>query len=644
MLVKRTVPTINDEAIINVLTSHSTHEKQLLKSSYRGSRFALSSFKYKKGIGNAMLYAPFTVGHEISEVVPNSFIIGSVIQELARCPFYYRVRKKRTHSENSLSTLINQMKDSDQPHTIIQIGNPSEQQSHRIVISIEGHNSSKLVPFQQLIEAIWIQNGLNPIVNIQSLDQPRENNVVTIKVHIPENFHNTHYEEKSFYNLLKAFIALTLVSQQSDVFMNGPMTKVNVSTDTRLKGIFPHHRVDLHPKQMQKLGLAENDYVTVWNPLNGKCRRCVVQANDQFTLEDDIQIGLSTKNKLEVTANNVAKLLIQKYPCASFNKIGVMNVNAIKNGNIIVSKNIYDALDQQCTMFEMVNTVTGASFDIHRSNITYNATLDDETVKLNFLQRQFIDYELPPDILSDYYYQKFYTHPKADEQVHEVLKHYENGEAMPFFPYIERQVFKASLQKVGYVDAKLYPLHDYSKKTENRSIFKRINNEIAEKMIRQATLQLKVIRPYSTDEANNIVRVSPHSLKLLGLEETDTIILKNRATEVKVRVLAMDSVDLVRETSIIPSESSMNVSIGIPAPIRNELGLKNVGKIIEVQRCLPYLFRKNLNLQFFSIIAAVLATMSTGLSLDYMIMILCILIPISVYISFSKVRESISND
>ncbi|WP_209121990.1 hypothetical protein [Alkalihalobacillus sp. BA299] len=644
MLEKRTFPAVNDEVIASALTIHSRYENKLMDHNYQGSRFALQPLSYKKGSGKVLIYAPYAVDHTVNEVVQNSYLIGSVVHAITNCHFYFRKRASKNHSEKWLNNHVNQLVETEQLQTIIEIGKPLEPAQQRLAITIKGNQSSNLSIYQKLIRSIWEQNDFDLHTEIHNTELVNVQKFMKITVHLPNSFNQDTNDNGSVHKLLTAFIAMTFACQQSDVFSNKPMKTVKLSTNTRLTGIFPHNRVDLHPKLIEVLGVVENEYISLWNPKNGRSRRCIVKANSRFTQLHNIQIGLSTKQKLEITNGEANTLLIQKYPCTSFRKIGLMNVNSIKEGNIIVSKDIYDSFDHHCSMFELVNTVTGASFDIQRSNITSNPNLDDGTVRLNFLQRQFIDYELPPDILSDYYYERFYNDSKADDKIHYVLKHYENGNAVPFFPYIERQALIAALQQVGYTDAKLYPLYDYSVKREKHSLIKRTKNWIAEKMIRQATLQLKVIRPYSTDEASNIVRMSSHSLKLLGLEETDTIVLKNRATEVKVRVLAMDSVDLARETNIIPSESSLNISIGIPAPIRSELGLKNVGKVIEVQRCLPYLFRKNLNLQFFSIIAAVLTTMSTGLSIGYMIMILCILIPISIYISFSKVRESISNE
>lgn len=55
------------------------------------------------------------------------------------------------------------------------------------------------------------------------------------------------------------------------------------------------------------------------------------------------------------------------------------------------------------------------------------------------------------------------------------------------------------------------------------------------------------------------------------------------------------------------SDSELNACIGILVGIRYELGMSSIDLVCAVERDMAYLFRKNINIQFFSMVASMIA-------------------------------------
>ncbi|WP_102345387.1 hypothetical protein [Bacillus sp. Marseille-P3661] len=479
-----------------------------------------------------------------------------------------------------------------------------------------------------------------PNVDCSHHDSPHQPIILNIGVH--SRLRDITNTQSLFINLLCSLAATANLLCRFDFNNEQPLHAFSISSKN-ISSIFPHHRVELAEKSLDYLNLTENDYVTIYNFKNGLSRRCMIKINNN--LEDyEIIIGKSTSSKLNIKSTKPSQLIIQKHPVVEIHHYSTQSVDILKHGKIIVSEDIYNRIDKTSHTFEIMNTVTGSSFDFSKTQLEVNKNLKAGTVQLSYLQREFLNYELPPDQLSSYYYQRFTNNSNLTETERQFLiHHYQNEKVISKLEYEDRLKMKNILKKAGYISISIYPLKEYSYEI-NKDYLERLKNVWLSKFIGDASLNLKVIRPYSTDEASNAIRMSPSALKLLGVQEADTVILRHRSKAIKARVLEMDSIDLIRETNIMTSESNMNISIGIPAHIRGKLGLKFINKVIKVERDTNYLFKKNLNLQFIPIIAVLLTAFT--LNIDPVLRtILCVgLIPLSIYLVLSKVREEISND
>lgn len=96
-----------------------------------------------------------------------------------------------------------------------------------------------------------------------------------------------------------------------------------------------------------------------------------------------------------------------------------------------------------------------------------------------------------------------------------------------------------------------------------------------------------------TDDKNNVARLSPNIMSLLGVVENDKVLIKFGTKMEKLRVLA--------------NVSLSDYQIGIPAPARKKLGMNSVNDIVSVHRDMKHTFWRNSQAQIIAILGTVLA-------------------------------------
>lgn len=96
-----------------------------------------------------------------------------------------------------------------------------------------------------------------------------------------------------------------------------------------------------------------------------------------------------------------------------------------------------------------------------------------------------------------------------------------------------------------------------------------------------------------TDDKNNVARLSPNIMSLLGVVENDKVLIKFGTKMEKLRVLAKDTLS--------------DYQIGIPAPARKKLGMNSVNDIVSVHRDMKHTFWRNSQAQIIAILGTVLA-------------------------------------
>lgn len=143
------------------------------------------------------------------------------------------------------------------------------------------------------------------------------------------------------------------------------------------------------------------------------------------------------------------------------------------------------------------------------------------------------------------------------------------------------------------------------------------------------------------DENKNIVRLSADNMKLLGIDETDQVIIHYKDKSIKAKVLEMENLEQVKETNIVTKEADIDILVGIPAHLRKELGLDNINIALRIERDTNYLFMKNLHIQFMPLIALLFTLIQTISNLTIVILAFIVFLPFVIYIIFSEQRYKV---
>lgn len=169
---------------------------------------------------------------------------------------------------------------------------------------------------------------------------------------------------------------------------------------------------------------------------------------------------------------------------------------------------------------------------------------------------------------------------------------------------------------------------------------------LAEFYIGSSGMYLRCVRPYNFDEDKGIVRLSEDTMTMLGIEETDKVIVRYGSSAVRVKAFRINTPEFMRQTTFFGPGDTMDDVIGIPAAVRNELGLPGIDQSVYVERDARYLFRKSLNLQFMPVVAllfTVVQTMSAfdTLNMGAVLAAFFISLPFVVYVVLSEKRNEI---
>ncbi|MFD3449564.1 hypothetical protein ACFDTO_33845 [Microbacteriaceae bacterium 4G12] len=171
-----------------------------------------------------------------------------------------------------------------------------------------------------------------------------------------------------------------------------------------------------------------------------------------------------------------------------------------------------------------------------------------------------------------------------------------------------------------------------------------VSDSIGEFMIGSRALKLRVGYLYPFDDSQNIARIHANTRKLLGLNETDNIVIqyKNRRVKLPLFDLYEKHLDVVIKMDEDNEFTDSHFYIGVPAEIRNKMGIPDINTVVEVRRCKSYLLKKHIN-------KLILPTLGVYFSLDklfngkglYVLLALLFISPIIIYASLSEERAKV---
>ncbi|WP_339170786.1 hypothetical protein NSQ55_01275 [Paenibacillus sp. FSL H7-0943] len=164
-------------------------------------------------------------------------------------------------------------------------------------------------------------------------------------------------------------------------------------------------------------------------------------------------------------------------------------------------------------------------------------------------------------------------------------------------------------------------------------------------------LTLRVGHPYPFDEHQNLCRIHPNVRKLLGMEETDQIVISYNSKQITIPILDIDTEHIAQSVKLHADNEQLkfidsHLFIGITALSRNELEIPSIGTSVTVKRSMYSLFLKHLNKLVLPVIALLFTIVQLYKDLNWSIaltvIISLVLLPIIIYTTLSEERAKIN--
>lgn len=429
-----------------------------------------------------------------------------------------------------------------------------------------------------------------------------------------------------------------------------------VDTASQVKDVTPHNRIELNYATMFRFGIVENERIYLMNPVSGRFCYGIVKMSDQVGT-DKICLSKRVRDDLDfapaLKSNGSPGIWLAKSIGCSIDQVTTQGWKALKNGQVTLSAEAYDSLTASgARLFQVKSLFSGWAIDVSAEKLMKGnpaSAQKGSRIQLSYAQRQLLDLHAAPLMVPHFYMQRLNDLSEIEESHKQMFaKLYERESIVLQLPYADQAVVREVAGKLHTQPVSIYPVFQ-DKRTPKQAfkvrirkwLLKNVWQPVCDWTVGAASVELRCIRPHATDESTPVIRVTPNVQKLLGIEDTDDVIVGFRNHRVKARVLTFQSLELARETNIVGSEGDLNLCIGIPSFMRSDLKMESVGYSCTLHRDTTYLFFKNLNIQLIPIIGVVLAVFQLPLSWAAKYVLISILTPVAIFFTFSQVRGKV---
>ena len=337
--------------------------------------------------------------------------------------------------------------------------------------------------------------------------------------------------------------------------------------------------------------------------------------------------------RLNLTDN--ATVNLYRLYSGTYQQIMTQRLENIRENNIVVSK--FDANGKEIDLknfshYEIYNLLSGGSIVVKTGHIIIDPDLCAGTIRLNRKQRLFLGLELPRILTEEQW--GFLEKRLTPDEMNEIISLYgAPGRAQTEdADHDVKKSCKKIIKKNLGLCTKIIPVLETVREPK-----KNIINAICDFYVGKSTISLMAKRPFENDEGLDIVRMTRSNMNLLGIDEMDKVVLQYKNKKISCRVL-----DFENENSFLKTNkpSPMELSVGIPAHIRNRLGIDDLSSAVKIDRDTVFIFKKSLNEQVVPIILTVFsAILFSDFSALAATLLSIIAIPIVVYFNLSSKRN-----
>ena len=407
--------------------------------------------------------------------------------------------------------------------------------------------------------------------------------------------------------------------------------------------------IGIESKWAHEKGLKDGQMVAMYDPEMGVVIESRVKLLSGAIEEGSVSISPSHGDYVDADPNHQVMLL----PYLSFD-ITTIKVQKFKNvgsNRVMLSPEDFELINKDYKYYQIVDNLTGCILYVNSNDFGADKTLKRQEARLSRYQRSLLRQD-PPAVLPSAFVNHLDTCLEVSTEVAEAVRSFyqEDGELKEGLSFGEMKALTRYLKQAGYMNIQITPVVDSLGSRERKeSVSKRIRNwfsgifrRISDFYLGSQSKTLRCGRPYEFDESERVVRLSPQIMTLLGVEETDQVILKYGDKTANVRAMPIDDEDQFKATNIVGNGQSINYFAGIPAGVRSELGMQNIDVSVSVKRDTRFLLAKHTNIQAAAMFGLILTIVEMGFEPLLTVVVVILLTPVVLYAILSGERKRVS--
>lgn len=431
----------------------------------------------------------------------------------------------------------------------------------------------------------------------------------------------------------------------------GALRAFDVSTKKLSIAVYNHDSAAVSPAVAQEMGWEDKSAALAMDISSGTPMPCRIRINPKTA---DGQVWLSNR-LLNQDVKPHDRVVIIPQQALRYAETPLQKLERVNSNEIVIPKEDYDQLDMRFTHFRVACPSTGCALIIGKNQLQpfEPAPTDTIGVRLSRYQRMLLRLHAPLE-LTQVWRDRVEGAEIDDATKKLIFDTYASALRDPDLDYpTEQKIFK-QLAKLGFGAIEITPVLETLEGTEDRvdtgeklrDAVQGVRRKASEIVFGSVETTLRGVRPYDLDESRSVVRLSADTMSLLGVEATDMVRITYGPNEISARVQCIDSPETIRRNSFIGEFETIDNLIGIPAIMRDELGMPGIDECVSVRRDTDYLVRKHLNLQFLSIVAWLFAVVEVsptlGISVGWSIVVFIAVLPLVIYIALSSERNKVT--
>ena len=361
---------------------------------------------------------------------------------------------------------------------------------------------------------------------------------------------------------------------------------------------------------------------------------------DAALAEDDVRLTRYLARQLGVGPEDA--VLLCAHAALHYPSVRLQRLEEIQDDLVMLAPRDsagtrYDA--GEFRLMEIVCPETGGRIYLKADHIRVDESLPDGALRLNKKQRALLGDGVPERLTAEQRARIAAWQEAAADAPCQALSYYEpDGDGWSLrtpvreLPFAERRGLQEALRAALRPELLVRPVAASFGVRERRGA-----RALADFFVGRSTLSLTGCRPYENDENARIVRLSAENLKRLGVEEMEQVLVQHAERRVRCRVLAFDGQESLRGTN---QHADGELSVGIPAHLRGELGLTDLHTAVKVERDTVFLLKKSVNEQVVPVLLALLSLSFLDRLRWWMSLgIVVVLVPVLLYLNLSARRS-----